>query len=238
MDYKSNNLSSEMATFGFLTLNIFPYMDHNIAKIRHDYNFKGLHEGDLESNPLNQFKLWFDEAVNAGITEPNAMTLSTVFNGRPSARIVLLKDLDQKGFTFFTNYNSKKGREIESDPQVALTFFWKEFERQVRIEGKAEKTTDQESSEYFAVRPRGSQIGAWTSFQSEVIENREYLENRTREIEQEFSGQQVPRPAHWGGYRVVPDYIEFWQGRPSRLHDRLSYVKTEEGSWQIERLSP
>jgi len=213
-------------------------MDHNIAKIRHDYNFRGLHEGDLKHNPLDQFKLWFDEAVSAGITEPNAMTLSTVFNGRPSARIVLLKDLDLKGFTFFTNYNSKKGREIESDPQVALTFFWKEFERQVRIEGKAEKTTDQESSEYFAIRPRGSQIGAWTSYQSEVIESREYLENKTKEIEQEFSGQEVPRPPHWGGYRVVPDYIEFWQGRPSRLHDRLTYVKTEKGSWMIERLSP
>ncbi|GGB81539.1 pyridoxamine 5'-phosphate oxidase [Dyadobacter sediminis] len=213
-------------------------MDHKIAKIRHDYNLKGLLESDLEPNPLNQFRLWFGEALNAGITEPNAMTLSTVFNGRPSARIVLLKDLDTEGFTFFTNYNSKKGREIASEPQVALTFFWKEFERQVRIEGKAEKTSDQESSEYFAVRPRGSQIGAWTSYQSEVIENRAFLENRTKEIEQEFNGREVPRPPHWGGYRVIPDYIEFWQGRPSRLHDRLSYVRSEEGSWLIERLSP
>ncbi|KAA6439279.1 pyridoxamine 5'-phosphate oxidase [Dyadobacter flavalbus] len=213
-------------------------MDHNIAKIRHDYNLKGLLESDLEPNPLNQFRLWFGEALSAGVTEPNAMTLSTLFNGRPSARIVLLKDLDSEGFTFFTNYNSKKGREIASEPQVALTFFWKEFERQVRIEGKAEKTSDQESSEYFAVRPRGSQIGAWTSYQSEVIENRAFLENRTKEVEQEFSGREVPRPPHWGGYRVIPDYIEFWQGRPSRLHDRLSYVRSEDGSWLIERLSP
>lgn len=213
-------------------------MDHNIAKLRQDYNFKGLHEADLDPNPLKQFRLWFDEALSANVIEPNAMLLSTVSNGRPSARIVLLKDLDQAGFTFFTNYESKKGSEMETDPFVALTFFWKELERQVRIEGKVEKTTDAESSEYFAVRPRGSQIGAWASAQSQHLENREELEQRTKLLEERFAGTDVPRPPHWGGYRVIPHYFEFWQGRPSRLHDRLVFQKSVEGSWEIERLYP
>jgi pyridoxamine 5'-phosphate oxidase len=213
-------------------------MDHNIAKIRHDYNLKGLHETDLDPDPLKQFKLWFNDVVNAGISEANAMLLSTAFNGRPSGRIVLLKDLNETGFSFFTNYQSKKGEEIEANPQVALTFFWKEFERQVRIEGSIQKTADAESDEYFAVRPRGSQIGAWVSDQSEVITGRDILETKTRELNERFEGQTVPRPPHWGGYRVIPDYIEFWQGRPSRLHDRLAYQKTAENSWKIERLSP
>ncbi|MCE7064879.1 pyridoxamine 5'-phosphate oxidase [Dyadobacter sp. CY326] len=213
-------------------------MDHNIAKLRQDYNFKGLHEADLDSNPLRQFKLWFEEVIKAGISEPNAMLLSTVSTGRPSARIVLLKDLDHTGFTFFTNYDSKKGKEIEANPQVALTFFWKEFERQVRIEGLIEKTTDAESAEYFAVRPRGSQIGAWASDQSRHVESREALEERTQLLEQKFAGAEVPRPPHWGGYRVIPDYMEFWQGRPSRLHDRLVYTKTADNGWNIERLCP
>jgi pyridoxamine 5'-phosphate oxidase len=213
-------------------------MDHNIAKIRHDYNLKGLHETDLDPDPLKQFKLWFNDVVNAGISEANAMLLSTAFNGRPSGRIVLLKDLNETGFSFFTNYQSKKGEEIEANPQVALTFFWKEFERQVRIEGSIQKTADAESDEYFAVRPRGSQIGAWVSDQSEVITGRDILETKTRELNERFEGQTVPRPPHWGGYRVIPDYIEFWQGRPSRLHDRLAYLKTAENSWKIERLSP
>ena len=213
-------------------------MDHNIAKLRQDYNFTGLHEADLDPNPLKQFRLWFDEALSANVIEPNAMLLSTVSNGRPSARIVLLKDLDQTGFTFFTNYESKKASEMETDPYVALTFFWKELERQVRIEGKVEKTTDAESSEYFSVRPRGSQIGAWASAQSQQLENREELENRTKLLEEQFAGTDVPRPPHWGGYRVIPHYFEFWQGRPSRLHDRLVYQQTVEGSWEIERLYP
>jgi pyridoxamine 5'-phosphate oxidase len=213
-------------------------MDHNIAKIRHDYNLKGLHETDLDPDPLKQFKLWFNDVVNAGISEANAMLLSTAFNGRPSGRIVLLKDLNETGFSFFTNYQSKKGEEIEANPQVALTFFWKEFERQVRIEGSIQKTADAESDEYFSVRPRGSQIGAWVSDQSEVITGRDILEAKTRELNERFEGQTVPRPPHWGGYRVIPDYIEFWQGRPSRLHDRLAYLKTAENSWKIERLSP
>ncbi|MEO6286259.1 MAG: pyridoxamine 5'-phosphate oxidase [Dyadobacter sp.] len=213
-------------------------MDHNIAKIRHDYNLKGLHETDLAPDPLKQFKLWFSDVLNAGISEANAMLLSTVLNGRPSGRIVLLKDLNETGFSFFTNYQSKKGEEIGANPQVALTFFWKELERQVRIEGSIQKTTAAESDEYFAVRPRGSQIGAWVSDQSEVITGRDILEAKTRELNERFEGQTVPRPPHWGGYRVIPDYIEFWQGRPSRLHDRLAYLKTADSSWKIERLSP
>ncbi|MCF2497677.1 pyridoxamine 5'-phosphate oxidase [Dyadobacter chenhuakuii] len=213
-------------------------MDHNIAKLRQDYNLKGLDEQDLDPNPFTQFKLWFDEALSAGVVEPNAMVLSTVSDGRPSARVVLLKDLDQAGFTFFTNYESKKAKEMESDPFVAVTFFWKELERQVRIEGKVEKTTHQESAEYFAVRPRGSQIGAWASTQSERLASRAELEERTLLLEQKFEGAEVPRPPHWGGYRVIPHYFEFWQGRSSRLHDRLVYKKTDEGSWEIERLYP
>jgi pyridoxamine 5'-phosphate oxidase len=212
-------------------------MNHKLANIRLDYRLKGLHESELDANPLNQFKLWFDEVIQSELSEPNAMLLSTASNGRPSGRIVLLKGVDDAGFTFFTNYASKKGEEIEVNPQVALTFFWKELERQVRIEGRIEKTSEKESDDYFAIRPRGSQIGAWVSHQSEIIENREALEEKLKTFEQEFEGVPVPRPPYWGGYHVIPDYMEFWQGRPSRLHDRLAYV-LKDGIWVVERLSP
>jgi pyridoxamine 5'-phosphate oxidase len=212
-------------------------MSDKIANIRSDYSLNGLHESDLDANPLIQFGKWFDDVIKSALTEANAMLLSTVDNGRPSGRIVLLKGVDEAGFTFFTNYDSKKGKEMETNPQVALTFFWKELERQVRIEGKIEKTSEKESDDYFASRPRGSQIGAWVSHQSEVIAGREVLEQKLKSLVEEFEGSPVPRPPHWGGYRVVPDYIEFWQGRPSRLHDRLAYV-LKEGVWVIGRLSP
>ncbi|QRR00883.1 pyridoxamine 5'-phosphate oxidase [Dyadobacter sandarakinus] len=213
-------------------------MDYNIAKIRQDYNLNGLREEDLNPDPLKQFSIWFNEVLKAGISEPNAMVLSTVAGGRPSARVVLLKDLNESGFTFFTNYDSKKGRELAGNPEVALTFFWKELERQVRVEGRVEKTSPEESSDYFASRPRGSQLGAWVSRQSSVIGGREALEEAGAETSREFEGRDVPRPPHWGGYRVIPDYMEFWQGRPSRLHDRLVYTLGADGLWKIERLSP
>jgi pyridoxamine 5'-phosphate oxidase len=213
-------------------------MNISIANIRNEYSLKGLHENDLDASPLVQFKKWFDEVIGSGLHEPNAMFLTTESDGRPSGRIVLLKGLDDKGFMFFTNYASKKGMEMQANPQVALTFFWKELERQVRIEGKIEKTTAEESDIYFASRPRGSQIGAWVSDQSDVIESREYLEDKYKALEEQFAGQTVPRPPYWGGYSVIPDYIEFWQGRPSRLHDRLAYTKQLTGTWKIERLSP
>ncbi|MCF2443903.1 pyridoxamine 5'-phosphate oxidase [Dyadobacter sp. CY345] len=213
-------------------------MNHKIANIRCEYSLKGLHESDLDSNPLIQFNKWFDEVLKSELSEPNAMLLSTVSNGRPTGRIVLLKSVDDTGFSFYTNYESKKGKEIEENPHVAITFFWKELERQVRIEGKIEKTSANDSDEYFAIRPRGSQIGAWVSHQSEEIENREYLEEKQRDFEAKFEGRTVTRPPHWGGYRVIPDYIEFWQGRPSRLHDRLAYTLSEGNVWKIERLSP
>ena len=213
-------------------------MNHKIANIRCEYSLKGLHESDLDPNPVNQFNKWFEEVLKSELSEPNAMLLSTVSDGRPAGRIVLLKGVDQDGFSFYTNYESKKGKDIENNPQVGLTFFWKELERQIRIEGRIEKTSAQDSDDYFAIRPRGSQIGAWVSHQSEAIESRDFLEQKQRDFEARFEGQPVARPPHWGGYRVIPDYVEFWQGRPSRLHDRLAYSLTDGHVWKIDRLSP
>lgn len=213
-------------------------MNHSIANIRNEYCLKGLHESELDRDPIKQFRKWFEEAVDSGIDEPNAMHLSTASLSRPTGRIVLLKDLDNDGFVFFTNYDSRKGQEMETNPQVALTFFWKELERQVRIEGTIIKTTASESDSYFASRPRGSQIGAWVSSQSTVIESRDVLEAELKVVVAKFEGIQVPRPDYWGGFRVIPDYVEFWQGRPSRLHDRLAFEKMKDGTWTINRLSP
>src|SRR5262245_27454283 len=197
-----------------------------------------LRESDADPDPVRQFQRWFDAAVAAGLPEPNAMTLATcTADGVPSARIVLLKICDERGLAFFTNYRSRKGRELANNPRAALVFFWPALERQVRVEGRVELVSADESDAYFASRPVNSRLGAWASDQSAVIPSREELERKQRELEAQFPDGRVPRPPHWGGYRVVPDVFEFWQGRPSRLHDRLRYRRVE-GRWVIERLSP
>jgi pyridoxamine 5'-phosphate oxidase len=213
-------------------------MPSAISDLRKDYLLHGLDKGDVMPNPIEQFRVWFEAAVEAGVPEPNAMHVSTVTaDGRPDGRIVLIKDVSDAGFVFYTNYESRKGRQLTERPVAALTFFYPELERQIRIEGRVEKVSADESDAYFNIRPRGSQIGAWVSNQSRIVDSREVLENRQRELETQFDGQTVPRPLHWGGFRVVPDVLEFWQGRPSRLHDRIRYRK-EGQQWIIERLSP
>ncbi len=214
-------------------------MNINIADIRKDYTLNGLDISEVFNNPFDQFQKWFDEAVASQILEPNGMVLSTITeNLRLKSRVVLLKGFDERGFVFFTNYNSTKGQNIAHNPTATLNFWWVALERQVRIEGQIVKVSEQESDQYFNSRPRGSQIGAWVSEQSAVIANREVLTQRQAELEAQFEGQAIPRPAHWGGYRLVPDCIEFWQGRSSRLHDRIRYSLTEGQVWTIERLSP
>ncbi|AOK30458.1 pyridoxamine 5'-phosphate oxidase [Burkholderia singularis] len=211
-----------------------------LADLRINYSRASLGEADVNPNPFAQFDAWFNDALNAQLPEPNTMTLATVdASGRPSARIVLIKGVDERGFVFFTNYESRKGREIAQNPNAALLFYWIELERQVRVEGRIEKTSAEESDRYFASRPLGSRIGAWASEQSAVIASRDVLEAREREIRARF-GDEPPRPPHWGGYRVVPSSIEFWQGRPSRLHDRLLYTRdaASASGWTISRLSP
>jgi pyridoxamine 5'-phosphate oxidase len=214
-------------------------MDTRVADLRKDYTLQGLSEAQAKSNPFEQFTIWFDQAVSARLPEPNAMTLATVtVEGKPSARMVLLKDYDEQGFVFYTNYNSNKGKQLAVNPWAAIVFWWVQLERQVRIEGRVEKVSQAESDEYFHSRPRGSQLGAWVSAQSQVIASRETLEQQLKQLEQEYEGKAVIRPPHWGGFRLIPHEIEFWQGRPSRLHDRLLYRRDKEGSWTIQRLSP
>ncbi|GAB4035425.1 pyridoxamine 5'-phosphate oxidase [Spirosoma jeollabukense] len=209
-----------------------------ISDLRNEYTLNGLDKADVLPDPVAQFRQWFDAALTANVPEPNAMHVSTVTaEGRPDGRIVLLKDVSDAGFVFYTNYESRKGRELIGHPFATLTFFYPELERQIRIEGRVEKVSAEESDAYFSSRPRGSQIGAWVSHQSFVIDNREVLETRQRELEARFADQPIPRPPYWGGFRVVPDVLEFWQGRPSRLHDRIRYRK-EGDNWIIERLSP
>lgn len=210
----------------------------SIADIRKSYQKKTLSEKDVAKDPVDQFKQWWEEAIAANADEVNAMTLATSDkDGRPSARTVLLKGIEDDGFVFFTNYESRKGREIEANPYVALLFFWKELERQVRIEGAIAKLSGEESDKYFVSRPVESRIGAWVSPQSTVISGREFLEERERQFEQKFENIEIPRPPHWGGYSVKPTMMEFWQGRPGRLHDRILYTK-EGKAWRMQRLAP
>ncbi|MBP5972707.1 pyridoxamine 5'-phosphate oxidase [Brasilonema sp. CT11] len=214
-------------------------MDKTIADLRKDYTLQSLSEKDVNSNPFIQFRQWFDQALAAQLPEPNAMTVATAtLNGQPSARIVLLKGFDQRGFIFYTNYNSHKGQELAENPQASLVFWWAELERQVRICGSVEKVSEKESDEYFYSRPLNSRLGAWASEQSQVIKSREVLEQRMQELQIQYQNQDVKRPQHWGGLRVIPTEIEFWQGRSNRLHDRLLYTRLDDGSWKIQRLSP
>jgi len=214
-------------------------MSKNIADIRKDYQLQTLLEKDVATEPFEQFNTWWDEAIRSEIEEVNAMTLATASaSGIPDARIVLLKSVSEDGFVFFTNYNSHKGAELAENPQACLVFFWKELERQVRISGKVEKVGADESDAYFNSRPAGSRIGAWASPQSQVIASRDIIEQNIVKYEEQFAGIEISRPLHWGGYRVVPDTIEFWQGRSSRLHDRIQYSKLPGGNWKIERLAP
>jgi pyridoxamine 5'-phosphate oxidase len=210
-----------------------------VARLRKEYTRAGLKEPDTHPNPIEQFRTWFDEALAANLHEPNAMTLATSTpHGRPSVRVVLLKGFDERGFVFYTNYEGRKGEELEANPYCALLFYWGELERQVRVEGRVGRLPDEESDAYFAGRPRGSQLGAWASEQSQPVKDRGALEERLRELEAEYEGREVPRPPFWGGYRVEPEVIEFWQGRENRLHDRLRYRRSGNGGWRRERLQP
>lgn len=210
----------------------------NIADIRKDYKLRSLSEKDVDKNPFRQFDVWWQEAVDSQIDEVNAMTLATANTaGIPSARIVLLKGYDDNGFVFFTNYNSYKAKDISANPNACLVFFWKELERQIRITGNIEKIREKESEEYFHSRPLISRIGAWASDQSSEIDSREALEEKFKSFEQTYSNKEIPRPPHWGGYRVAPRQMEFWQGRSGRLHDRIEYT-LHTGEWTFRRLSP
>jgi pyridoxamine 5'-phosphate oxidase len=213
-----------------------------ISDIRKEYKLKELTEASIASDPVGQFDLWWQEAIDSHIDEVNAMTLATVTPaGLPDARIVLLKGFDQQGFVFYTNYDSQKGQELAAHPQATLVFFWKELERQVRIDGAVEKVQAADSDAYYHSRPKGSQLGAWASPQSEPISDRNVLEDNLRKYTAKFDGAFIPRPPHWGGYRVVPQKMEFWQGRPSRLHDRILYTREPMNPtqlWSIKRLAP
>ena len=210
-----------------------------LADLRKDYSLAGLSEKDVARDPFRQFDKWFQEAEAAKIHEPNAAVLATAAkDGRPSSRMVLLKGIDGRGFVFYTNYRSRKGMEIESNPQVSFLFPWVGLERQVIIEGPVAKVTREESEAYFRIRPRASQLAAWASSQSAIISGREGLEDSMKAIEKKYAGVEAPLPPHWGGYRIAPETVEFWQGRRSRLHDRLRYRRMADGSWTIERLSP
>ncbi len=212
----------------------------SLADLRETYGLAELSEQNCEANPIVQFERWIKDAQAADLNEPNAMTLATASpDGRPSARVLLLKEVSDVGFVFYTNYTSRKARELEANPFAALTFYWSELERQVRVEGQVQRLPRPQSEAYFRSRPKGSQLGAWASHQSKVLPSREPLDLRLRELEQHYSStNEIPVPEFWGGYCLVPDAIEFWQGRPNRLHDRLRYKKDDKGGWTLDRLSP
>jgi pyridoxamine 5'-phosphate oxidase len=216
---------------------IMENISQQLAELRREYASQPLNEDQVADDPIVQFNLWFEEAVKSEQPDPDAMTLSTAAEGRAAARVVLLKGCDESGFVFFTNYESRKSRELALNPRAALTFYWSALHRQVRIEGVAEKASPEESEEYFRTRPRGSQIGAWASPQSEELGAREELEQRVAETEERFKDQPINCPSFWGGFRVRPERIEFWQGRESRLHDRILYT-LRDGAWRISRLAP
>ncbi|WP_022964051.1 pyridoxamine 5'-phosphate oxidase [Halopseudomonas pelagia] len=213
-------------------------MKSDVAELRRDYTRDGLLETQAPEEPLSLFATWFEQAVEIETTEANAMMLATVDGaGQPHLRTLLLKGVDDRGFVFFTNYESAKGQQLQANPQAAITFWWHDLERQVRIEGAVERISDEESDAYYHSRPLGSRLGAWASPQSEVIASRDVLENNLEQLQQQYADQAPERPPHWGGFRLKPELIEFWQGRPSRLHDRLNY-RLIDGSWRRERLAP
>lgn len=214
-------------------------MNLSVADLRQNYTLAGLTEEYTPGSPFELFQTWLNQAVEAKLTEPNAMTLATASpDGKPSGRIVLLKGFSERGFVFYTNYESQKGQQLMQNPWASLVFWWAELERQVRITGQVEQVSPEESDEYFQSRPHSSQLGAWASEQSKVIPNRQILEEKMEQLREQYIEHTVPRPSHWGGFRVIPTTIEFWQGRPSRLHDRLLYQTSQDGNWTKKRLSP
>lgn len=215
------------------------FTPEQLSALRQEYTLRGLRRSDLDSDPLHQFHEWLQEALTHGILEPNAMVFATVdAEGQPWSRVVLLKGCDEQGFTFFTNYKSHKARQLAHEPRCALTFFWDKLQRQVNVTGRVSMTSREESGAYFKTRPLGSRLGAWASRQSEVVADRAQLESQLEAVRQQYAESEPPLPPDWGGYRVSPASIEFWQGRESRLHDRLRYVRSEGTGWKIERLSP
>ena len=210
-----------------------------LSALRHEYDAHGLRRADLHPNPIEQFRAWFAAALAADIRDVNAMSLATATpDAKPSVRIVLLKNVDSHGFSFFTNYDSEKGQQLDANPHAALCFYWTKLERQIRISGPVERTSREDSAAYFHSRPPGSRIAAWASKQSEVIDARKVLDARFEAMAERFEGEEISLPPHWGGYRVKPEQIEFWQGRPNRLHDRFRYTRRADGGWQIDRLAP
>jgi pyridoxamine 5'-phosphate oxidase len=210
-----------------------------LSGLRHEYDAHGLRRADLHSDPFEQFRAWFAAAIAADIRDVNAMSLATATpEGKPSVRIVLLKGIDEHGFSFFTNYDSEKARDLAANPYAALAFYWVKLERQVRINGMVERTSREDSAAYFYSRPVGARLGAWVSKQSEIIDSRKILDARLEAMKERFADEEIPLPPQWGGYRVKPAQIEFWQGRPNRLHDRFRYSRQANGAWQIDRLAP